>query len=117
MPDGSSATVVGLPFRLVMLFSRVMPTGFDAIPDGDTLKRTRSDVWGNQRVVPSGDHSGPSAATVPSPIVWSVPTPVPRVCTTWSVFTLMIVKKPWKSSQLNAARYCPLGLKEEEMMR
>ncbi len=63
-----------------------------------------SAVCGTHRVFPSADHSGPSAATVPSPRNLSLPIPVPTCWMTLPVFRSNMVRKPVKSFQDRAAR-------------
>ena len=117
IPEGRSGVVVVVVFRLVTAVTVGMVTGLDTVPFVATLNLIMSAVCGNQSVLPSADHSGPSAATVPSPRTLSVPASVPICCTTVPVLMLKMVRKPVKFSQLSAARYWPLGLIEEDSRR
>ena len=117
MPDGPSGTVVSPVVRLSMVVLSGMTTGLDTVPSAATAKCTRSEVCGNHSDLPSADHSGPSAATVPSPMTLSVPTPVPICWMIWPVLTLIMVSQPVNSFQVSAARYWPFGLMDEDSRR
>jgi hypothetical protein len=118
MPEGRSGVVVAPVVRLLMLVISGITTGAAEIaPSGPTVNLSRSEVCGTQSVVPSADHSGPSAATVPSPMVLSLPLPVPTCWTTLPLFRSMTVRKPVKSFQVRAARNWPFGLIAEDSTR
>ena len=68
MPEGPSGTVVSPVVRFTIVVSSGMTTGVPTVPFAFTGKWTRSEVCGNHSDFPSADHSGPSAATVPSPM-------------------------------------------------
>ena len=103
--------------RLLTVVSRVVTIGFETVPSAATANRTRSEDWGNHNDVPVRDHSGPSAATVPSPIGASDPTPVPTCWTILLVSRSMMVRKPVNVFQVRAARNLPLGLIDDDSKR
>src|ERR1035438_4546589 len=94
-----------------------MVTGPETVPSAATLNRIRSEVCGNHNVLPSADHRGPSAATVPSPMILSPPAPVPICWTIAPVVGLKVGRKRVKSFQVRAARYWPLGLIDDDRRR
>src|SRR6266567_8467569 len=86
-------------------------TGLETVPSALTANRIRSADCGNHSVLPSGEYSGPSGPTEPSPSDGSPALPVPICSTIWPVLTSMIVRKPVKSFQLSAASLVPSGLR------
>ena len=100
MPEGRSGAVVSPVVRLTVTVARVIVAASLTVPSAATLNLSRSEVCDTHSVLPSADHSGPSGATVPSPIVLSAPTPVPTCWTILPVFRLTTVRKPVKSFQV-----------------
>ena len=95
---------MGPAFKSTIVDRRVVVMGFETVPSDATLNRTMSEVCGNHSDLPWWDHNGPSAATVPSPMVGSDAEPVPTCWTIVPVFRSTIVRKPVNSCQVNAAR-------------
>src|SRR5450755_2245194 len=109
IPDGSQALSGPVAVGPAEPTSGIV-TGEDTVPSGFTAKRIRSVVWGNHRVFPSAEYSGPSAATVSSPSAGSPVAPVPSCWTILPVLTSKMVRNPLKLFQLSAANLVPSGL-------
>ena len=60
MPEGSAPPPGPVDGSLIT-------TGLDTVPSDFTVKRTTSVACDTQSVLPLGEYSGPSAATLPSP--------------------------------------------------